>query len=243
MEHDLLEGHNPNCAYIVACADCDCSKEEDIDMTDIKVIETTRIAGSRHLTLWEKKVSRNGNEFPYFMACRGEQPPAPHAEKKPDAVVIVAFWDHGGERRLIITSEYRIPIGTREMGFPAGLIDDKDYENSDGYEDAARSAAIRELKEETGFDFTPIEVSPNNLYSSPGMTNESVVFVFGIATASKNAPAPEELEDIEVTSVSHGELQGLLNLSEDERDFAFGKTSFPFMWSFCYAGFPQHIKV
>ena len=212
--------------------------------TDIKVIGKDKlIAGSRFLSLWERTVERNNKQFSYSMAIRGEEHAPPHSEKKPDAVVIVAFWDREAHaRELILTREYRIPIGCRELGFPAGMIEESDYEGGGDYKLAACNTAKREMKEETGFDFTPTEVSPNNLYSSPGMTNESVVFVFGLATESKNAPKLEPLEDIEVKTVNIAELIELLDTPEDERDFAFGKTSWPFLWAFKYAGFYFHIK-
>ena len=217
-------------------------------MTDIKVIgEDVLIASSRFLSLWKRTVEKSGKQFPYFMAVRGSDPPPSHSEKKPDAVVVIAFWDReisliSHQRELILTSEYRIPLGCRELGFPAGSIEESDYEGGEDFKAAACNAAVREMKEETGYDFTPIEVSPNNLYSSPGMTNESVVFVFGFAKKSKDAPKLEELEDIEVMTVTHGELVSLLDKPEDERDFAFGKTSWPFLWAFKYAGFYLHTK-
>lgn len=207
-------------------------------MTDIEVIGDDKlVAGSRFLSLWERTVKTDGKTFPYFLAARGQEPPPPHSEKKPDAVVVVAFWHHQGERRLLLTSEYRIPIGVRELGFPAGLIDEPDYGGGNDYTVAARGAAIREVKEETGFDFTPTEVSPNNLYSSPGMTNESVVYVFGFAEQGKDGQKLDTLEDIKVESFSHAELVAEMDKPEAERDYAFGKTSWPFLWAFKYSGF------
>jgi hypothetical protein len=73
------------------------------------------------------------------------------------------------------------------------------------------------------------------------MTNESVVFVFGIAKQSPNSPSLDELEDIDVKDVTQAELAGLLDMPEDERDFTFGKTSYPFLWAFKNAGFDPFI--
>ena len=211
-------------------------------MTDIKVIKTTQIAGSKYLSFWKRDGVRNGKGHAYFMACRGKEQPPPHSEKKPDAVVIVAFWKREAHQtRLVLTSEYRIPIGCRELGFPAGLIEESDYAGGTDFGVAAINAAVREMKEETGFDFTPVEVSPNNLYSSPGMTNESVVFVLGLVSESKNAPRTDTLEDIKTLTVNQPELAQLLDTPESERDFAFGKTSWPFMWAFRHAGFQPFI--
>ena len=186
------------------------------------------------LTVHERVVAKDGHEFPYFFVTRGKDAP-PHSEKKPDAVVIVAFLPEIREafesRRLVLTSEYRIPIGTRELGLPAGLIDAADYEGGASIAEAATNAAIRELKEETGFDFHPTEVSPDNLYSSAGLTNESVVFVFGTATGEASTEGNEAMEDIEVLPATHGWLVDLMRNGLPE-DVAWSKTSWPLFWAF-----------
>ena len=194
------------------------------------------------LTVHERTGVKDGHEFPYFFVNRGEDAP-PHSEKKPDAVVIVAFLPEIREqfidRRLVLTSEFRIPIGVRELGLPAGLIDAADYEGGASIAEAAKRAAIRELKEETGFDFNPTEVSPDNLYSSAGLTNESVVFVFGTATGTASTEGNEAIEDIEVMPVTQ---RGLVNLMRDglPEDTAWSKTSWPLFWAFEKMGaFPE----
>jgi ADP-ribose pyrophosphatase len=85
----------------------------------------------------------------------------------PDAVVIVAF--HTAAAKLVITREFRVPLADFEYGFPAGLMD-----QGETIEQTAR----RELREETGLRLTRcIKISPP-LYSSAGMTDESVAMVY-----------------------------------------------------------------
>ena len=213
--------------------------------TDIKQIGTYPLAFGRagkrvFLTLWQRFVERNGKRIPYFFVGRGDEIEQ-YPDKRANAVVCVCFIEGEGERKLLCTSEYRIPIGTREMGFPAGLIDDGDWDAAKGdFALAARIAGTREVLEETDgwYDFTPTEVSPNNLWSSPGMTDESIVYVFGFAKKRETQAdlGCEPLEDIEVYPMTRTELVAAMDTPEAERPYSFGKTSWPFMWAIKYQG-------
>lgn len=67
------------------------------------------------------------------------------------------------ERTLIVLDQFRIPIGDWLIENPAWLIDPGD---------SIETAAIRELREETGYQIGEI-VSIGQTYSSAGMTNEA----------------------------------------------------------------------
>lgn len=180
------------------------------------------------LTLWERTFEHEGKVKPYFMVSRGDKI-VPHEEKRPDAVVVVATIDHNNEKKLVMIKEYRIPIGIQELSFPAGLIEDKDYQDGADHELAARKAAIRELKEETGLDLEVLSVSPPNLYSSAGLTNESIIYVFGKATGVPSKNYLETNEVIDTLFVSKKDAETLMN---NGGDFAHSKTAFPFLWAF-----------
>ena len=185
--------------------------------------------GSRiFLSLVERTFSHKGRESSYFFAIRGD---TVGTAKRPDAVVIVAVTEEE-EPRLVLTSEFRIPIGCREISFPAGIIDKEDFAQG-SVRQAAIAAATRELKEETGLDFHPMEVSPANLYSSAGMTNESVTFVFGKATGSPSTDGNEAMEDIEVRLVTLGEM---IDMMDNQPDLNFSKTAWPLMWAYKRSG-------
>src|SRR4051812_8627415 len=84
--------------------------------------------GSRtFITLYDRVYEHNGRESSYFMIGRGDTL-VEHNLKMPDAVVVVATLNNPGqERKLVMTSEFRVPLGVREIGFVAGLIDPADY--------------------------------------------------------------------------------------------------------------------
>lgn len=180
------------------------------------------------LTLWARYFEHKGKQHEYFMVTRGEKI-VPHEKKAPDAVVIVAKFFYNEEDHLVLTSEFRVPLGVRELGFPAGLIDESDYLGHATNQEAAARAAVREFKEETGLELEITEFSPPNLYSSAGMTNESVMYVFGKANGTPSKDYLENNEDIETLLVSRTEAAKLL--CSDER-FAHSKTAWPFLWAF-----------
>lgn len=76
------------------------------------------------------------------------------------AVVIFATLQPSGE--MILVRQYRPPVDACVIEFPAGLIDG---------DEAPSAAAVRELREETGYIGKVLKVSPRT-YSSPGMSDE-----------------------------------------------------------------------
>jgi ADP-ribose pyrophosphatase len=139
----------------------------------------------------------------------------------------------GEERRLVVTSEFRVPINCREVSFPAGLIDPEDYTDEASVCTAARRASVREMKEETGLDFTPTAVSPENLYSSAGMTNESVIIVFGVAQGTPSDEGNEACEDIATSLLTFAEM---VEMMDNRKDVVYSKTAWPFLWAFKFSG-------
>lgn len=86
-----------------------------------------------------------------------------------DAVSIV-----GRTKRdtLLMIREFRYPLNSWCIAFPAGLIDTGE---------SLRACANRELREETGYallEDSPLEVLPQAGYSSTGLTDETVQIVF-----------------------------------------------------------------
>ena len=97
-----------------------------------------------------------------------------------DAVSCVVVLDMPGqEPRLLLSYEYRYPVGRFLLSVPAGLIDEKDKAEAD----PVTVTAAREIKEETGLDVAEgdtITVVNPLLFSSPGMTDESNALVCAV---------------------------------------------------------------
>ena len=98
----------------------------------------------------------------------------------PDAVSCIVILDTPGEEpRLLLSYEYRYPVGRYLLSVPAGLLDKED---EDG-QDPVYSAAVREIKEETGLEVTEgdrvFAVNPL-VFSTPGMTDESNALVCAV---------------------------------------------------------------
>lgn len=104
-------------------------------------------------------------------------------EMLPDAVTcVVILKTENEEPRLLLTREYRYPAGQFLLSPPAGLLDPEDAATDSADPCNApqtapvRSAAKREIEEETGIRLTDRDelfvINPL-LFSTPGMTDES----------------------------------------------------------------------
>lgn len=134
-----------------------------------------------------------------FASRSGLENPLDRDHKRPDAVVVVPF--HIQEKKLVLIKEFRVALGGYQFGFPAGLLDDGE---------TVEKAGGRELFEETGLTVIKILKQSPAVFSSSGMTDESVSLLFvqcdGIPTSRHN----EDSEDIETVMVSKREAETLL---------------------------------
>jgi ADP-ribose pyrophosphatase len=144
----------------------------------MKIIEKRDIANTKFLNLvqteYEDKKGRTG----FWVSA--ERP------NNQNAVVIVAIVPE--LKRLVVISEFRVPLQGYEWGLPAGLIDEgRDIEET----------ARRELKEETGLEVVRFIRPPSPLvYNSPGLTNEAVSYAFVEATGELTNSYSHDDEDI-----------------------------------------------
>lgn len=97
-----------------------------------------------------------------------------------DAVsCFVVIAEQEQQPKLLLTREYRYPVGRFVLSVPAGLIDKADLNGPE----PVITAAIREIGEETGIVITEhdtVKMVNPLLFSSPGMTDESNALVCAV---------------------------------------------------------------
>ena len=162
-------------------------------MIRVEIKKADKLTDRKWLNLFDVAYQdKNGLNRSWQIATRASQPKCVSGQfSGSDAVMMVPF--HIPENKLVITREYRIPLDDYEVSLPAGLID-----AGESLEQAVR----RELKEETGLDLVRIiSISPP-LYSSAGMTDESVAMVYIECDGRPSSAGNTDSESIEVDYVS-----------------------------------------
>jgi ADP-ribose pyrophosphatase len=171
-------------------------------MTKIKITGSRKLTDEKWLNLFDVRyIAGTGTEKSWQMASRQKEPKCiTGSYRRPDAVVIVPF--HTARNKMVIIREFRVPLDDYEYGFPAGLVD-----NGESVEQATR----RELIEETGLTVSRfIKVSPP-IYSSAGMTDETVAMVYVECEGEPSTSANTDSELIEIQLISPDEARDLLS--------------------------------
>ncbi len=128
-----------------------------------------------------------------------------------NAAVIIATLKP--DDKILLIRQYRPPLDNFVIEFPAGLIDPG--------ENAAK-AALRELREETGYEGTIDSITPGAA-SSAGLTGELLILVFmsvNTALPQNRHPAPnlQDGEEIEVFAVPKTGLNAFLQKQISQGD-------------------------
>ena len=142
----------------------------------------------------------------YFVASRAKKIDSlklTTGENNPDGVSIYSIYGENRDK-VVLIKQYRYTLGDYIYEFPAGLVEP----GEDFHE-----GAIREMHEETGLDFEPLEVDP--MYERPyfttvGMTDESCATVYGYASGNISKDAQEDSEEIEVVLADRDEVRRIL---------------------------------
>ncbi|KAL3665873.1 hypothetical protein V7S43_009297 [Phytophthora oleae] len=124
-----------------------------------------------------------------------------------DAVVVFPFLTkQGAPTQVVLIRQFRPPVGQWVLELPAGLIDLKE---------APEVAAMRELKEETGY------VGSRVLHMGPPMVNDQGVtngkcrlLLVEVRDEDQSAPLKQQLEPDEIIDVVHAPLEGLVDWLE-----------------------------
>ena len=168
----------------------------------MKIKKADKLTNLKWLNMFDVAYTdKHGHNKSWQVATRAGQPKCISGRyAAPDAVVMAAF--HPSENKIVVTREYRVPLADYEYGFPAGLIDEGE---------TIEQAVRRELREETGLNLTRIlRVSPP-LYSSAGMTDESVSMVYIECNGRPSTQANTASELIEVELLSAVQAAELCN--------------------------------
>ena len=145
----------------------------------MKILETRQLHAG-HWTEYLEKVylDRTGQEKRWSYIGR---------RNRHRAVVVIPTTREQGD--LILIRQFRLPLEHHVLEFPAGLIDAGE---------SVEAAALRELREETGYSGEILSVSAL-LTTSPGLTNEEII---AVRVRCEEEPShPLELDDSEMLSV------------------------------------------
>ena len=150
--------------------------------------------------------NKKGHKSNYYVASRNKDASGLMITTHRNVADGVSIYALCGENKdkVVLVKQYRYPIDSYIYEFPAGLC-----EKGEDY----REAAVRELHEETGLTFHPIEVDEmyeKPRFSSVGMTDESVAMVFGYADGKITDKYQEDSEEIQVVIADKDEVRRIL---------------------------------
>lgn len=172
-----------------------------------KISQTTN---NRFLNMYTLEMkSDTGKKSTYYVASRAKninELKITTRKNKADGVIIYSLYqdENSGEEKIVLIRQYRCPLDDYIYEFPAGLVDDgEDF----------KTAGVRELKEETGLDFIPIDAQ--DMFTKPffttiGMTDESCGTVYGYAKGKPSKEGQEENEEIEIIFADRKEVRRIL---------------------------------
>jgi ADP-ribose pyrophosphatase len=160
-----------------------------------------------YLNMYEiDAVGRDGRHFPYYMATRREPGDLMYetGSLRTDGVVIYPVYQ-SEPGKLVLLRQFRYPVNAYVYEVPAGLVDEGEE---------PETAAIREMKEETGLDFEPYRGGDISLsrpfVQSQGMSDECNITIFGYASGEISTAGAEEREDIRVLLADREEAVRIL---------------------------------
>ena len=168
----------------------------------MKINNVKKITDCKYLNLFSISYKDRVNcEKEWIFASRSKQlNPLEINDARPDAVVIVPF--HKPEAKLVLIKEFRVALGGYQYGFPAGLVD---------IGETIEQAGKRELFEETGLTISKVLKKSPAIFSSSGMTDESISLLFVECEGRPTSRFNEASEDIEVIMLSRQQASDILN--------------------------------
>ena len=171
-----------------------------------RILGVKPLTENRFLNLYELDArTRNGNAIRYYVASRAkgvERMKAVSGHRDADGVILYGVYGENKDR-LVLVRQYRYPIGDYIYEFPAGLVEPGEN---------VADAGIREMFEETGLTFTPVEGGPcqRPFFTTVGMTDESCALCFGYCSGTPTNDHQEDTEDIQVVLADREECRRIL---------------------------------
>ncbi len=175
----------------------------------MKITGIEKLSKTQHLNLFDIQYKdKNNRDRTWVAVSRSEEPKCITQKTDPaDASVIIAY--HTDSEKLVIIKEFRVPLGDYQYGFPAGLIDPGE---------TAEDSAVRELFEETGLSLNKIIRVGPPVYSSSGMSDESVSMVYAECSGTPTNKEAMDSEDIEPLLISQEDAKFILSAKENKFD-------------------------
>ncbi len=178
----------------------------------IETLQRNRFLNFYHMDA----LTDTGRAFDYYFVSRNppEEIKARTGENKAEGVVICSLLKSDPER-IVLIRQYRYPLGDWIYELPAGLIDPGE---------SAEQAAIRELREETGYRLEPVsgdEAWSRPFYMGAGYTDEACCAIFGYAAEDGESGRPEETESIRVLTADRKELRQILRTERVSQRMAY----------------------
>ena len=173
----------------------------------VSIDKITQKTHNKFVNLYDLDVThKNGVASHYYVASRAkteDELKLVTRENHPDGVIM--FGIHGPKRdKVVLIRQYRYTIGDYVYEFPAGLV-----ERGEDY----REAAVREMHEETGLKFIPLDVDPmfeEARFTTVGLTDESCATVYGYTEGEISDKYLEESEELEIVLADRDEVRRIL---------------------------------
>ena len=169
---------------------------------------TQKLTDNAFLNLYHiDAVDCAGRDFDYYFASRNDEEHIKLRTKNmnPEGIVIYAVTDEA-QPRLVLIRQYRYPLDAYIYELPAGLVDAGE---------TSGEAAAREMKEETGLDFTEYTGGQARyrraFFMGQGFTDETSAAVFGTVSGQISAALHEATEDIEVLFADKAMVRKILD--------------------------------
>ncbi len=158
---------------------------------------------NRFLNLYELDATfRDGSRAPYYVASRRKDANSIKAvthDNHADGVILYGVYGEAKDK-VVLVRQFRYPVNDYVYEFPAGLVEP--------HEDML-DAGIREMYEETGLNFTPVQTA-RPYFTTIGMTDESCGTVFGYCSGEPSNAHQEGSEDIQVVLADRAECKRIL---------------------------------